>query len=239
MSRKLVEENAELEHGSRVTPTIAIKHAVRDRDSLNNPTILGCVSFLSARLQIQLTGNRPWKPRHLVYNAECAFSRSWAPLARTQRSGISNQRDENFENGGRKMLCFEMSTDASEQPQKGRADPTSSTLMCLSPTSHSSLSLPGSPQSYPSHFLRPPLSDRPQRSRSRELVPYKLIVFFLVFHQKYFSFSPSPGREAPNCGQSSQEDWIFVLVQKAVMPKKKHIAARNLKIVDQVHHSNQ
>ena len=40
MSRKLVEENAELEHGSRVTPTIAIKHAVRDRDSLNNPTIL-------------------------------------------------------------------------------------------------------------------------------------------------------------------------------------------------------
>ena len=155
MSRKLVEENAELEHGSRVTPTIAIKHAVRDRDSLNNPTILGCVSFLSARLQSQLTGNSPRKPRHLVYNAEWAFSRSWAPLARTQRLGISNQIDENYENGGRKMLCFEKSTDASEQPQKGRADPTSSTLMCRSPTSHSSLSSLGSPQSYSSHFLRP------------------------------------------------------------------------------------
>jgi hypothetical protein len=70
MSRKLVEENAELEHGSRVTPTIAIKHAVRDRDSLNNPPILGCEWYLSDRLQSQLTGNSPWKPRHLVYNAE-------------------------------------------------------------------------------------------------------------------------------------------------------------------------
>ena len=92
MSRKLVEENAELEHGSRVTPTIAIKHAVRDRDSLNNPPILGCEWYLSDRLQSQLTGNSPLKPRHLVYNAEWAFSYSCAPLARTQRSGISNQR---------------------------------------------------------------------------------------------------------------------------------------------------
>jgi hypothetical protein len=99
MSRKLVEENAELEHGSRVTPTIAIKHAVRDRDSLNNPPILGCEWYLSDRLQSQLTGNSPWKPRHLVYNAEWAFSRSWAPLARTQRSGISNQKGMKMEAG--------------------------------------------------------------------------------------------------------------------------------------------
>ncbi len=64
-------------------------------------------------------------------------------------------------------------------------------------------------------------------------------IFFLFFFFSFFLLACGSGvfRDAQNCPVDHVGCWNFVVVKKAVMPKKKVIAARNLKRLDQVYHS--